>query len=157
MNVGIQDAHNLGWKLAAGPTGRADEALLNTYHEERRPVGANLLEHTRAQTALMTAYSPEGQALRALLSGRIATAPDMSRKLAERLPGRTSDVKCDLKTFGTETARGDNGRRTVLEGVTATCRSGDRCRTGGTVRRHESSELRCPREARAGGGARRGG
>jgi FAD binding domain-containing protein len=65
MNVGIQDAHNLGWKLAAGLTGRADEALLDTYHEERRPVGANLLEYTRAQTALMTAYSPERQALRA--------------------------------------------------------------------------------------------
>ncbi|MET0452863.1 MAG: FAD-dependent monooxygenase [Mycobacterium sp.] len=87
MNVGIQDAHNLGWKLAAVLTGQADQALLDTYHEERHPVGANLLEHTRAQTALMTAYSPEGQALRAVLSGLIATAPDMSRELAERLSG----------------------------------------------------------------------
>jgi 2-polyprenyl-6-methoxyphenol hydroxylase-like FAD-dependent oxidoreductase len=59
MNVGIQDAHNFGWKLAAGLTGRADEALLDTYHEERRPVGANLLEHTRAQTALMTPTHPK--------------------------------------------------------------------------------------------------
>ncbi|GAA3546100.1 monooxygenase [Amycolatopsis ultiminotia] len=87
MNVGIQDAHNLGWKLAAVVTGRADEALLDTYHEERHPVGAELLEHTRAQTALMTTYSPEGQALRAVLSRLIATAPDMSRHLAERLSG----------------------------------------------------------------------
>ncbi|MGZ3145936.1 FAD-dependent monooxygenase [Lentzea chajnantorensis] len=87
MNVGIQDAHNLGWKLAAVVTGRADEALLDTYHEERHPVGAALLAHTRAQTALMTAYTPEGQALRALLSGLIASAPDMSRELAERLSG----------------------------------------------------------------------
>ncbi|WP_017590939.1 FAD-dependent monooxygenase [Nocardiopsis potens] len=87
MNVGIQDAHNLGWKLAAVATGRADGPLLDTYHEERHPVGADLLEHTRAQTALMTAYSAEGQALRAVVSGLIATSPDMSRELAERLSG----------------------------------------------------------------------
>ncbi|USX53357.1 FAD-dependent monooxygenase [Lentzea sp. HUAS12] len=87
MNVGIQDAHNLGWKLAAVVTGRADDALLDTYHAERHPVGADLLRHTRAQTALMTAYSPEGQALRAVVSGLIASAPDMSRELAERLSG----------------------------------------------------------------------
>ncbi|GGU50600.1 FAD-dependent monooxygenase [Lentzea flava] len=87
MNVGIQDAHNLGWKLAAVVTGRADEALLDTYHEERHPVGADLLEHTRAQTALMTTFSPEGQALRAVVSDLIAKAPDMSRELAERLSG----------------------------------------------------------------------
>ncbi|ANZ40209.1 monooxygenase [Lentzea guizhouensis] len=87
MNVGIQDAHNLGWKLAAVVTGRADETLLDSYHDERHPVGAALLAHTRAQTALMTGYTPEGQALRALLSGLIAAAPDMSRELAERLSG----------------------------------------------------------------------
>jgi 2-polyprenyl-6-methoxyphenol hydroxylase-like FAD-dependent oxidoreductase len=87
MNVGIQDAHNLGWKLAAVVTGRAEESLLDTYHDERHPVGADLLEHTRAQTALITAYTAEGQALRSVLSGLIATAPDLSRQLAERLSG----------------------------------------------------------------------
>ncbi|GAA2547175.1 monooxygenase [Winogradskya consettensis] len=87
MNVGIQDAHNLGWKLAAVCTGRADDTLLDTYHGERHPVGAELLRHTRAQTALLTAYSAEGVALRQVLSGLIATAPDMSRELAERLSG----------------------------------------------------------------------
>ncbi|WP_086664419.1 FAD-dependent monooxygenase [Lentzea kentuckyensis] len=87
MNVGIQDAHNLGWKLAAVVTGRADDSLLDTYHRERHPVGAELLEHTRAQTALMTTFSPEGQALRAVLSQLISTAPDMSKVLAERLSG----------------------------------------------------------------------
>ncbi|MEV6348935.1 FAD-dependent monooxygenase [Actinoplanes sp. NPDC051851] len=87
MNVGIQDAHNLGWKLAAVATGRAPGSLLDTYHDERHPVGADLLQHTRAQTALMNAWTPEGQALRAVISGLIATAPDMSRRLAERLSG----------------------------------------------------------------------
>lgn len=87
MNAGIQDAHNLGWKLAATVTGRAPEALLDSYHEERHPVGTDLLEHTRAQTALLNAGTPERQALRAVLSGLIRTAPDMSRQLAERLSG----------------------------------------------------------------------
>jgi 2-polyprenyl-6-methoxyphenol hydroxylase-like FAD-dependent oxidoreductase len=87
MNVGIQDAHNLGWKLAAVVTGRADDALLDTYHSERHPVSADLLRHTRAQTALVTAYSTEGQALRAVVSELIASAPDMSKVLAERLSG----------------------------------------------------------------------
>lgn len=87
MNVGIQDAHNLGWKLAMVVSGRAQESLLDSYHAERHPVGAALLAHTRAQTALMTAWTPEGQALRALLSGMIATVPAMSLQLAERLSG----------------------------------------------------------------------
>ncbi|WP_033342684.1 FAD-dependent monooxygenase [Catenuloplanes japonicus] len=87
MNAGIADAHNLGWKLAAVATGRAPESLLDSYHEERHPVGADLLAHTRAQTALMTAYSPDGQALRGVLSEMIATVPDFSRRLAERLSG----------------------------------------------------------------------
>ncbi|RJQ87851.1 FAD-dependent monooxygenase [Amycolatopsis panacis] len=87
MNVGIQDAHNLGWKLAAVLAGRTDETLLDTYHDERHPVGTELLGHTRAQTALMGAFSPEGQALRALLSELLAKTPDMSRELAERLSG----------------------------------------------------------------------
>ncbi|MFB9523195.1 FAD-dependent oxidoreductase [Streptomyces cremeus] len=46
MNTGIQDAYNLGWKLAAVATGRADEALLDTYEEERLPVAARTLDLT---------------------------------------------------------------------------------------------------------------
>ncbi|MER5460144.1 FAD-dependent monooxygenase [Streptomyces sp. NPDC002668] len=85
LNVGVQDATNLGWKLAATMTGRAPEGLLDSYHTERHPVGAELLLSTRAQTALLTGYSTEGQALRTLLSQLIATVPEFSRVLAERL------------------------------------------------------------------------
>ncbi|MFF5207895.1 FAD-dependent monooxygenase [Streptosporangium sp. NPDC000396] len=87
LNVGVQDATNLGWKLAATVAGRASDDLLDSYHAERHPIGADLLISTQAQTALMTAYSPEGQALRALLSRLIATVPGFSRELAERLSG----------------------------------------------------------------------
>ncbi|GAA3021179.1 FAD-dependent monooxygenase [Streptomyces fulvorobeus] len=85
MNVGIQDAHNLGWKLAATLHGWAPDHLLDTYHTERHPVGAQLMEHSRAQTALMTGFTPEGIALRSLFSGMIATQPALDKALSERL------------------------------------------------------------------------
>ncbi|MFB9908766.1 FAD-dependent monooxygenase [Allokutzneria oryzae] len=85
LNVGLQDAMNLGWKLAAVLNGEAEESLLDTYHAERHPVGEQLLRHTAAQTALMTAFTPEGQALRGLLSELIATQPGLSLELARKL------------------------------------------------------------------------
>ncbi|MGC5363565.1 FAD-dependent monooxygenase [Streptomyces sp. DT24] len=85
MNVGIQDAHNLGWKLAATLRGWAPDHLLDTYHTERHPVGAQLMEHSRAQTALMTGFTPEALDLRSLFSGMIATQPALNKALSERL------------------------------------------------------------------------
>jgi hypothetical protein len=52
MSAGIQDAVNLGWKLALDIRGRAPEGLLDTYHAERHPVGARVLHNTMAQAAL---------------------------------------------------------------------------------------------------------
>jgi 2-polyprenyl-6-methoxyphenol hydroxylase-like FAD-dependent oxidoreductase len=52
MNLGIQDAVNLGWKLAEVTEGVAPEALLDTYHSERHPVAASLLRYTMATVAL---------------------------------------------------------------------------------------------------------
>jgi len=52
LNIGVQDAVNLGWKLAQVVDGTSPEALLDTYHAERHPVGARVLRHTRAQVAL---------------------------------------------------------------------------------------------------------
>ncbi|MFH0246519.1 FAD-dependent monooxygenase [Streptomyces sp. HK10] len=49
LSTGVQDAVNLGWKLAAVVTGHASLALLDTYHAERHPVGRRLLMNTRAQ------------------------------------------------------------------------------------------------------------
>jgi 2-polyprenyl-6-methoxyphenol hydroxylase-like FAD-dependent oxidoreductase len=85
LNLGLQDAMNLGWKLAAVVQGRGPEALLDTYDAERRPWGEDVAEHTLAQTALITATNPTGQALRALLSGLVRTLPDLSLILARRL------------------------------------------------------------------------
>jgi 3-(3-hydroxy-phenyl)propionate hydroxylase len=52
LNIGVQDAVNLGWKLAEVVHGTAPESLLDTYHAERHPIGARVLELTMAQTAL---------------------------------------------------------------------------------------------------------
>jgi 2-polyprenyl-6-methoxyphenol hydroxylase-like FAD-dependent oxidoreductase len=53
LNLGLGDAMNLGWKLAATHRGDAPEGLLDTYTAERHPVGARVLDWTRAQVALM--------------------------------------------------------------------------------------------------------
>ena len=52
LNVGVQDAVNLGWKLAQVVKGTSPEGLLDTYHAERHPVGARVLHNTMAQVAL---------------------------------------------------------------------------------------------------------
>jgi 2-polyprenyl-6-methoxyphenol hydroxylase-like FAD-dependent oxidoreductase len=54
MNMGIQDAHNLGWKLALVHSGRAPDALLDTYEEERRPLARATLDWTDTATRNMT-------------------------------------------------------------------------------------------------------
>jgi 3-(3-hydroxy-phenyl)propionate hydroxylase len=52
LSLGVQDAVNLGWKLAQVVNGTSPESLLDTYHLERHPVGARALRHTMAQTTL---------------------------------------------------------------------------------------------------------
>jgi 3-(3-hydroxy-phenyl)propionate hydroxylase len=52
LNTGVQDAVNLGWKLAQVINGSSPESLLDTYHTERHPVGARVLHNTMAQVAL---------------------------------------------------------------------------------------------------------
>jgi 2-polyprenyl-6-methoxyphenol hydroxylase-like FAD-dependent oxidoreductase len=53
LNTGVQDAVNLGWKLAQVINEISPDTLLDTYHDERHPVGARVLRNTMAQTALM--------------------------------------------------------------------------------------------------------
>ncbi|MGH3621565.1 MAG: FAD-dependent monooxygenase, partial [Sciscionella sp.] len=67
LNLGIGDAVNLGWKLAATVQGWAPESLVDTYTTERHPIGARVLEITRAQVALMRP-DEHTSALRTVLS-----------------------------------------------------------------------------------------
>jgi rifampicin monooxygenase len=67
LNLGLQDAFNLGWKLAADVNGWAPEGLLDSYHTERHPVAADVLNTTRAQVELLST-EPGPQAVRRLVS-----------------------------------------------------------------------------------------
>jgi 2-polyprenyl-6-methoxyphenol hydroxylase-like FAD-dependent oxidoreductase len=64
MNTGVQDAHNLAWKLALVGTGQAGPALLDSYHAERHPVGAAVIQFARTLTRVGTLANPIAQKLR---------------------------------------------------------------------------------------------
>ncbi|MFE5083896.1 FAD-dependent monooxygenase [Streptomyces mirabilis] len=71
LNLGVQDAFNLGWKLAAVVRGSAGEDLLDTYHSERHTVGRQVLANIRAQVELLLG-GPEVEPARALLTELVA-------------------------------------------------------------------------------------
>lgn len=85
LNLGVQDAFNLGWKLAAVAEGRLPETLLDTYHAERHPVGARVLDNTRAQGVLRTP-DVEHTALREILTG-LLDIPAANRAIAAMISG----------------------------------------------------------------------
>jgi len=85
LNLGLQDAVNLGWKLAAVLRGRVEPALLATYETERRPAAERLIMHSRAQLALFRP-GPEVTALRELFSELLAD-PDNVRRISDLLSG----------------------------------------------------------------------
>jgi rifampicin monooxygenase len=92
LNLGLQDAANLGWKLAATVAGWAPPHLLGTYTDERRPVAARVLHNTRAQVALMNP-SPSVTPLYELFAELMDLEP-VNAWLARMLSG--VDVHYDL-------------------------------------------------------------
>ncbi|MGN8135261.1 FAD-dependent monooxygenase [Paraburkholderia sp. 22099] len=85
LNLGLGDAMNLGWKLAATVRGNAAAGLLDSYQHERRPLAEQILDWSRAQVALMRP-SRSSQALRAIVRDLIATR-DGATYFAERVWG----------------------------------------------------------------------
>ncbi|MGR6964359.1 rifampin monooxygenase [Geodermatophilus sp. URMC 61] len=83
LNLGIQDAVNLGWKLAAEVAGWAPDGLLDTYQAERHPVAADVLTNTRAQMELMST-EPGPQAVRRLVS-ELMDFEEVNRYLIEKI------------------------------------------------------------------------
>jgi bifunctional hydroxylase/dehydrase len=92
MNVSIQDAVNLGWKLGATVAGHAPADLLDTYHAERHPIGAELLKNTRAQAALFLG-GESMQPLRDVLT-EVFRREDAARYLAGLVSGL--DIRYDV-------------------------------------------------------------
>ncbi|MEU5130306.1 FAD-dependent monooxygenase [Streptomyces mobaraensis] len=85
LNLGVGDAMNLGWKLAATVHGWAPDGLLDTYTAERHPIGAWVLEWTRAQVAMMRP-DPHARALRAVVRDLAGTV-DGTTHLVKRISG----------------------------------------------------------------------
>ncbi len=92
LNLGLQDAMNLGWKLAAAVNGWAPADLLDTYHSERYPVGERVMMHSMSQTALF-GPGPEIAALRELFK-ELLQQPSVAEHMAHLLAG--SDVRYDV-------------------------------------------------------------
>jgi 2-polyprenyl-6-methoxyphenol hydroxylase-like FAD-dependent oxidoreductase len=86
LNVGLMDAVNLGWKLAARLHNRGPEDLLDSYESERRPAAARALMQTRAQAALERLEGEDGEALRTLLTEVFADEQPL-RHMAKLLHG----------------------------------------------------------------------
>ena len=93
LNTGVQDAVNLGWKLAQVVDGISSPELLDTYHAERHPVAARVLSNTMAQTALMRPADARLEALRGTVAELLSM--DEPRK---RYAGMQSglDIQYDL-------------------------------------------------------------
>jgi 2-polyprenyl-6-methoxyphenol hydroxylase-like FAD-dependent oxidoreductase len=92
LNTGVQDAVNLGWKLAQVVKGTSPESLLDTYHAERHPVAARVLRDTMAQVALMR---PDDriEAVRDVVSG-LLSIDEPRKRFAARMSGL--DIHYDL-------------------------------------------------------------
>jgi 2-polyprenyl-6-methoxyphenol hydroxylase-like FAD-dependent oxidoreductase len=92
LNIGVQDAVNLGWKLAQVVKGISPDGLLDTYHDERHPVGARVLRTTMAQVAL-TRVDDRTEALRESVS-ELLGMDEPRRRFAAMMSGL--DVHYDL-------------------------------------------------------------
>ncbi|WP_217280888.1 rifampin monooxygenase [Kibdelosporangium persicum] len=94
LNLGVQDAVNLGWKLAGQIRGWAPEPLLDTYQAERRPVAEDVLDNTRAQTELLSG-GPGPRAVRRLLT-ELMDFDEVNRYLIGKITA--IDVRYDFGT-----------------------------------------------------------
>jgi hypothetical protein len=87
LNLGLQDATNLAWKLAAEIRGWAPPGLLDSYHAERYPVALDVISDALAQCGLFASPGREGIALRDRFDAILGATPSLSRELAVRLSG----------------------------------------------------------------------
>ena len=97
LNLGLQDAINLGWKLAGAVHGWAPADLLDTYQSERRPVGERVITQSRAQAALLEP-GPNVTALREVFGELLRDQVTVSR-LSDLMSG--ADTRYDMRGAGT--------------------------------------------------------
>ncbi|MCS6562337.1 FAD-dependent monooxygenase [Curtobacterium poinsettiae] len=111
LNLALQDAANLAWKLAAALHGWAPAGLLDTYETERRPLGQRVFMQTQAQTALMAPGS-DVTALRDLFAEMLADTTTVQR-IGDLLAG--SDVRYDMGCMDPDGPTGRFAPSTTVE------------------------------------------
>jgi 2-polyprenyl-6-methoxyphenol hydroxylase-like FAD-dependent oxidoreductase len=109
MTTGIADAHNLGWKLALVASGRAPDALLDSYGSERRPVAEQVLRLSHALVHYGTMSHPVKRRVRDLVVPALGRSPLIQRRAARRI----SQVSV---AYPGPQARRDRGRGTPKAG-----------------------------------------
>jgi 2-polyprenyl-6-methoxyphenol hydroxylase-like FAD-dependent oxidoreductase len=87
VNLGVQDAVNLGWKLAAAVQGWAPDGLLDSYHAERRPVAERVLHNTRAQSVIVNPAQDENLAAVRDLFIELLRLPEANRAISGMMSG----------------------------------------------------------------------
>ncbi|WP_308295876.1 SDR family oxidoreductase [Streptomyces sp. ISL-96] len=93
LNLGLQDAANLGWKLAAQVTGQGPDGLLDTYHSERHAVGQEVLSNIRTQ-ALLLLGSQKVDAVRQVFAELAEQSENVRAHLAAKISGL--DIRYDM-------------------------------------------------------------
>ncbi|MEU9413210.1 SDR family oxidoreductase [Streptomyces sp. NPDC048281] len=111
LNLGLQDAVNLGWKLAATVLGRAPAGLLDSYHDERHAVGRRVLSAIRAQARLLLG-GPEVESLRSVV-GELTSY----ERVRAHLAGTISGLDVRYGDHGADRADGAEGADRADEDV----------------------------------------
>jgi 2-polyprenyl-6-methoxyphenol hydroxylase-like FAD-dependent oxidoreductase len=113
LGLGLSDAANLGWKLAAVVRGEMPESLLDTYTQERRPVAEAVLANTLAQVAIMRP-DPQSSAMRDVVA-KLMQFDDVNRFMGEMMSGLS--IRYDLGSELDEVGR-LIGNRPIRHGAT---------------------------------------
>jgi len=116
LNLGIQDAFNLGWKLAAAMGGWAQEGLLDSYESERRPVAEQVIRATSRATSVMTASSPLVRAVRTFALSRIASLEPVQRRVRDAMSGLSVRYPASSGDGAAAGRRLPNARLTLPDG-----------------------------------------
>ena len=111
LNLGLQDATNLAWKLAAEIRGWAPPGLLDSYHDERYPVGLDVIDDSLAQCGLIANPSREGIALRDRFNRILGAQPAVCQDLALRLSGLAIRYPAGRRARGPAGSRPGAARR----------------------------------------------
>ena len=140
MNTGLQDAVNLGWKLAAHVQGWAPEGLLDSYEAERKPVGRVVLRSSGAIIRMAMVRSPLGKWLRNTIGGALLHIPAFAHRVTGIVSGIGIDYRGAPRTGDVALADGSRLYELLRQGRYVLVSSDDAARIGDHVVRAAPAE-----------------